>query len=134
MTTLPFAALCAYDRRALGANVAEIVCMQPITNEGASPFGVYARGEDVVGLRGDLDIIGSDLFADALDRADPLVIGGIITVDATELAFIDHRALLALAAHARRRRAGVVVRSPSPGTARLVGLLDIDELRVELVA
>jgi len=133
MTTLPFAALCAYDRRALGANVAEIVCMQPITNEGASPFGLYARGEDVVGLRGHLDI-GSDLFADALVRADPPVIGGIITVDATELAFIDHRALLALAAYARRRRAGVVVRSPSPGTARLVGLLDIDELRVELVA
>jgi hypothetical protein len=57
--------------------------------------------------------------------------GGELVIDAVDLTYIDHRALLMLADHSRRAHATVVLQTAWPGAAPLVELLDLTEVRVE---
>lgn len=130
----PMSAVCAYDRRELSeAAIAELACMHPETNAEVL-FRLHAGGGDaVVELAGELDPSNHRLFAAALDRADPRPVGGRLVLDATGLRFVDHRSLLHLGEHARRHDATVVLRTARSNAARLVELLDLDEVRVEVV-
>ncbi|WBB71805.1 MEDS domain-containing protein [Micromonospora sp. WMMD1128] len=130
----PMSAVCAYDRRALGdAAVAELACLHPESNADV-PFRLHAGdGDAVVALGGELDQTHHALFAAALDRADPRPVAGRLVVDAADLRFVDHRALLRLRDHARRHRAAVVLRTRRPAVARLVELLGLTEVRVEVL-
>ncbi|MET7967692.1 MEDS domain-containing protein [Micromonospora sp. NPDC005305] len=130
----PMSAVCAYDRRELtGAAVAELACMHPESNTEVL-FRLHAGGGDaVVELAGELDPSNHRLFAAALDRADPRPVDGRLVLDATGLRFVDHRSLLHLRDHARRHDATAVLRTSRSAAARLVELLDLDEVRVEVV-
>ncbi|MFI5836284.1 MEDS domain-containing protein [Micromonospora sp. NPDC051300] len=130
----PMAAVCAYDRRVLGdAAIAELACLHPVTNADV-PFRLHAAdGDAVAALTGELDPTDEHLFATALERADPRPVAGRLVLDATDLRFVDHRALLRLGEHARRHDAVAVLRTRRRATARLVALLDLAEVRVEVV-
>ncbi|MET8838210.1 MEDS domain-containing protein [Micromonospora sp. NPDC004540] len=130
----PMSAVCAYDRRELGdAAIAELACMHPETNADVL-FRLHAGGgEAVVELGGELDPSNHRLFAAALHRADPRPVDGRLVLDASGLGFVDHRCLLHLADHARRHDATAVLRTSRAAAARLVELLDLDEVRVEVV-
>jgi anti-anti-sigma regulatory factor len=133
MATMPFAALCAYDRAELGRQtVAQVACMHPAVNHGTTAFRLYgcaARTCSAV-LAGELDISSADLFPLALRRADPRPRDGEIVLDASDVGFIDHRSLLVLAAHARERDLSVVLRTAHSTPARIVRVLDLTDVRV----
>ncbi|MEU4477536.1 MEDS domain-containing protein [Micromonospora sp. NPDC023966] len=130
----PMSAICAYDRRELSdAAIAELACMHPETNADVL-FRLHAGGgEAVVEVGGELDPSNNRLFAAALNRADPRPLDGRLVLDATGLRFVDHRCLLHLRDHARRHDATAVLRTSRSAAARLAELLDLDEVRVEVV-
>ncbi|MGR6318337.1 MEDS domain-containing protein [Micromonospora soli] len=130
----PMSAICAYDRRELDDRaIAELACLHPETNTDA-PFRLHATlGDAVVALGGELDPSNHQQFAAALDRADPRPVDGRVVVDGAALRFVDHRCLLHLRDHARRRGATAVLRTSRAAAARLVELLDLTEVRVEVV-
>ncbi|MFG1677111.1 MEDS domain-containing protein [Micromonospora sp. NPDC049282] len=129
----PMSAVCAYDRRVLGdAAIAELACLHPETNADVL-FRLHAGGDDAAAaLAGELDPTDEHLFAVALERADPRPVAGRLVFDATNLRFVDHRALLRLREHARRHGAVAVLRTRRPATARLVELLSLAEVRAEV--
>ncbi|MGH3481243.1 MAG: MEDS domain-containing protein [Nocardioidaceae bacterium] len=132
MMTLPFSALCAYNRAELSKEtIAHVACLHPTVNGGA-PFRLYSSCAAAAALSGDLDLTSCELFATALRRADLRPVDGELIIDATELDFIDHRNLLVLAAHARRCGAIAVLRTGfASSAARIVEILDVKDVRVE---
>ena len=130
MTTAPLTGMCAYDRSVLGDRaIAELACLHPLTNAPEVLFRLHA-GTGATVLAGELDPSNTDVFAAALERADPPVVSGEIALDATHLTFIDHRALVALDGHARRRDAVVVLYTPLAAAGRLIGLLHLTNVQV----
>lgn len=141
MSAHPFAAMCAYDRGVLGADAAaRLACVHPLGSPDASPFhlftpGGYAPDVDAatLALAGEVDVLGSDLFRRALERAGDPDPGGTLRVDASHLDFIDHRGMLDLEEHAARMGLRSLVLESAGGAARrLVDLLDLQIVRVEL--
>ncbi|SCG76766.1 MEDS domain-containing protein [Micromonospora inositola] len=134
MRAHPMSAICAYDRRELGdPAIAELACLHPETNVDVL-FRLYAADPDegAVALTGELDPSNHRLFAAALDRVDPQPVDGRLVVDGTGLRFIDHRCLIHLGDHARRRGVTAVLRTTRPAAARLVELLELSHVRVEV--
>ncbi|WP_406046069.1 MEDS domain-containing protein [Micromonospora sp. NBC_00898] len=134
MRTHPMSAICAYDRRELGDRaITELACLHPETNADVL-FRLYAAdpGDGAVALAGELDPSNRRLFAAALDRVDPHPVDGRLVVDGTHLGFIDHRCLIELGEHARRRGATAVLRTSRSAAARLVELLELPDVRVEV--
>jgi anti-anti-sigma regulatory factor len=135
MRTNPFTAMCVYDPAVLGDRaVAELACLHPGGNADDALFRLYAADRAGLGLAGELDQSTYDLFAVALDRADPRPVDGRLVVEASHLRFVDHRSLLLLRDHARRRGGVAVLRTSGSSVARLVSLLDLPDLAVEVVA
>ena len=132
MSEQPFAALCAFDRRELGAEpIAQLACMHPNANAGTTQFRLHASHRAAASLGGEVDFNTRDLFPLALERADLWPTGGELVIDATDLTFIDHRSLIVLGQYAARRRGVAVLRTANPGPARLLELLDLGYVRVE---
>ncbi|GAB3837061.1 hypothetical protein GCM10027610_038420 [Dactylosporangium cerinum] len=74
---------------------------------------------------------GHEQLRTALARADLTPVGGTITVDARELAFIDHRGLTQLAGHFRDRGATIELLVGRHGSVSLLAdVLQLDNLRV----
>lgn len=136
MMTLPFSALCAYNRAELGEEtIAHVACLHPTVNDGAAPFRLYSSCGVTASLSGELDLTSCELFATALRRADLRPVDGELIIDATGLDFIDHRNLLVLAAHARDCGATAVLRTGvTTSAARMVEILDVRDVRVEASA
>ncbi|MGM1057671.1 MEDS domain-containing protein [Saccharothrix sp. Mg75] len=135
MTGHPFSAMCAYSGAELEDRaIAELACMHPNTNSSSAGFRLHAAEGGVVVLGGEVDLSNGDLFTLALTRAALRPDGGRLVVDASELAFLDHRALLHLADHVADLGATAVLRAPWPGIDTLVDLLDITGVRVERAA
>jgi hypothetical protein len=132
MADHPFSAMCGYDRRQLGqAAVADLACMHSDHNLPEVPFRLHgAAGSGDVALSGEVDVTGAAVLARALNRAEPPVVDGELTVDAAALDFVDHRSLLLLADYARGRGATAVLCTPLSAAARLVELLAVPGIRV----
>ncbi|MGM1065683.1 MEDS domain-containing protein [Saccharothrix sp. Mg75] len=136
MATHPMSAMCAYDRAELGDDaIAQLACLHPEAGDGTSPFHLHAHAPAGAGavLEGELDLESHELWPLALERADVPLDGGEVVIDATDLEFIDHRGLLALADHAERRGATVVLRTRLFHAAHLLRALDVRGVRVEQV-
>lgn len=134
MSAHPFSAMCAYDRRELGEHaVAQLASMHPNSSPEAAPFRLHAseRTDCAATLGGELDLVSAELFPLALDRANLQVRDGELVLDAADLTFVDHRSLLWLAEHARRRAASVVLRTSHPGASRIIEALNLTDVRVE---
>ena len=137
MAVMPFAALCGYDRRELGEQaVAEVACMHPSANRGATPFRLCGSTDTSCSaeLAGELDLLSAKLFPAALRRADFRRCGDRVTLDASRLSFIDHRGLMALDDHARDRGVVVVLRTKLSTPARVIEALNLTRVRVDSVA
>lgn len=135
MAERPFSAMCAYHRPTVTAGAVEwLACAHPLANVMEAPFHLYAGADGATALVGELDIASAPLFSQALSAAAPLAVDGWIVIDATGLGFVDHRSLLTLSGYARGRHAGVALRTRRPHVARLVDLLELDNVRVERVA
>jgi MEDS: MEthanogen/methylotroph, DcmR Sensory domain len=136
MTGAPFSGMCGYRRSALGdAAVTQLACLHP-AGGGAeqAPFRVHAlRGADVA-ISGELDLTTVELFATTIDRIGLHLALAEVVVDATDLAFADHRNLLVLEHLARRHDRSVVLRTARRWPERLVTALELTRVRVERVA
>jgi anti-anti-sigma regulatory factor len=138
MLTQPFTALCAYHRSELGDQVvAQLACVHPQANTGATPFRLHTRttqDQSTLALGGELDLTGHDLLSRALDRVAPRPVEGRILIDATDLSFIDHRGMLALDDYAGRRGVTAVLRTSLSTPDRLITILDLTNVCVERMA
>ncbi|WP_367127635.1 MEDS domain-containing protein [Saccharothrix sp. HUAS TT1] len=135
MADHPFSAMCAYSAVEVDADAFDrIACMHPGTNSPSPGFRLHAAGDRVVALGGELDLHNEDLFALALRQAELRPRGGTVVLDARELDFVDHRALIRLSSHVAAFDSEVVLRSPWTGVTTLVDLLGLDNIRVEAVS
>ncbi len=146
MTAHPFVAMCAFDRREVGDAVSSIACLHPVAGTGTTAFRLFATDVDHAGtsrrggkaahatLAGEIDLDALDQFDRALTRADLHPCHDELVIDAADLDFVDHRGLLCLRDHARRRGADVVMRTAKPTIGRLIDILALDGIRAEVPA
>lgn len=128
----PFAALCAFDRRVLEAEqIAQVACMHPNANEGATQFRLHASDRAAASLSGEININTRTLLPLALERADLRATSGELVIDAPDLAFIDHRGLILLDEFAAESGAVAVLRTADRRPAKILKLLDLTNVRVE---
>jgi hypothetical protein len=128
----PLTMLCAYDRTSLGDTVvAELACVHPLAYGRLSPFQLSADSRADVALAGSVDTFSAVHLTTALQRIGVPEPGVPLTVDATALEFIDHRALLALDQYAAHGRTTVVLQSPPSIVQRLMTLIPLRAVRVE---
>jgi anti-anti-sigma regulatory factor len=133
MVTLPYSAMCALNRRELGADSAEaLACLHPIATRGSTLFRMYATDNGDLAPAGELDASVSAQFTRALERVEARTAGADLMFDGTALDFIDHRALFSLRDCAARCGATAVLRTSSSLPARLIKILGIDGIRAQM--
>jgi anti-anti-sigma factor len=104
----------------------DLAAVHPASNEGppAVPFHVFSDSGSVV-LTGEIDFFSAPDFSRLLE----LACAGEeqVSLDLSELDFIDHHGLLMLAAHTQRlaTHGGCAVHSPPPLVDRLCELLEL---------
>jgi hypothetical protein len=135
MTGIPFSGLCGFQRCELGDDtVAELACLHAGGGAGHAPFRVHAtRGADLV-VSGELDLTTVDLFRTTMDRVGMHEAPAELVVDATGLAFADHRNLLVLEQLAHRHDRSLLLRTRRRWPELLVATLELRRVRVERVA
>ncbi|OBI43721.1 hypothetical protein A5707_04860 [Mycobacterium kyorinense] len=133
MTALPFSALCAYNLEILGDTAKEVVCLHPFVSRGASGFRIYAEQGIDFALAGEIDAADDAAFSAALQRIWPLTGADEVTVDAQCLDFVTHRQLFTLDQLAGADGRQVVLRTDQPMVARLAELLELTNLRTEIL-
>lgn len=132
MAAQPFTAMCAYDRRELGPKlISQIACMHPNSNDPAAQFRLYASSHAAAALGGEIDINTRELFPLALERARLEPTDGELVIDARGLSVIDHRSVITLGEYAAARGTVAVLRTATPGPARIVEVLELTDVRVE---
>jgi hypothetical protein len=126
----PLTALCGYDVDDLGEEiVAEAARVHPLTRGAVSPFLV--RATDAGGglaLMGDIDITSTDDLYHALMLIGP-EIPAHVTVNMSEVNFIDHSSLLALDRAARSLGITMTLEDAAPLTNWLVEKLQLRNAR-----
>jgi anti-anti-sigma regulatory factor len=134
MATRPFSAMCAYNTAAIDeSSISALAAVHPNSRADESQFHLYnLEGVDLA-LSGEIDAGVQTRFEEALECARVTTTSGSLTIDATELTFLDHRVLFALANYASRYGATAVLRTQSATPARLVEMLQIEGIRIELV-
>lgn len=131
MHSMPFAAMCGYDRTVLGDDVvAELACVHPVTTADISRFQLFpGRGMDLV-MRGEVDVINAPAFGRALERTSSAIDRDALVVDATHLDFVEHHGMVGL-----ERLGRPVLLQHAPRVAgRLAALLRLRNVRVEVRA
>jgi anti-anti-sigma regulatory factor len=132
MAQHPFAAMCAYDVRVLGQEAAaEIACLHPTANPGASAFRWYSPHAAAMRLVGEIDVGNQGIFDTALARTMPLLAGAAVEVDSSDLSFIDHRGLLALEAQAQRCGSQLTLVGASPVLEQIGDMLGLQAVAVK---
>jgi hypothetical protein len=126
-----FTRLCAFDATALGAGLlGELGCVHTLTHGELSPFQLCAaRGADAA-LVGSVDAFSIAQLLEALRRIGVPHPGGQAVLDATDLEFIDVRALRDLDGRVADAGATLVLRSPPNFVLRLMELLGVRAVRV----
>jgi anti-anti-sigma regulatory factor len=129
MSVQPLGALCAYDVEQIGPDAAaELACLHP---RAESPFLLYAQ-DDVEGhLAGEIDLSSYGQFERALTHALPNCGADTWVLDCSDLAFIDHHALILLDRFALRAGKRVRLRGCDATLGQVVSLLELDAVTVE---
>jgi hypothetical protein len=122
----PLTALCGYDVDDLGEDVvAEAARVHALTRGALSPFLLRAADADGgLALSGQVDVTTADDLYRALMLIGP-EIPARVTLDASELEFIDHRGLLALDRAAHALGVSMTLINTEPLTAWLVTTLEL---------
>lgn len=132
MAVLPFSALCAYNLTLLGETAKQMVCLHPFVGSGTVSFRLYAQPGTDFGLAGEIDACDTEAFTSALQRIWPLAAGHEVIIDARGLDFVTHRELVTLDDQAAAEGRRVVVLTDRWMLARLVDLLELENVRVEV--
>lgn len=133
MINKPLSGLCGFNKVELGEEtVAQLACLHPTVNEDVTPFRLSASTCAAASLSGELDATSKNLFPMTLQWADLRPTAGELVIDASELTFIDHRSLIALAEYVQRWDARAVLLGHLPTAARLIDILDLNDVRVEV--
>lgn len=120
-------ALCGYERGALPPQLlADLAAVHPAANGCAGPAPFHLFGENGgLALTGEVDMFSSETF----DRALGFACDGDqpVSLDLSELDFIDHRGVEILAAHARHLSgaAGCTIQHRPPVVDRLCEILEL---------
>lgn len=134
MVAQRYSAMCAYSLAELSdGDFAQIACMHPAANVDVAPFRLYASETADLVLSGELDITTVELLTSSLERVSLSPGTATLTIGAAELRFADHWSLIALSEFADRIGASIVLREPPPQVDRLLGLLDLDNVRLEQI-
>jgi anti-anti-sigma regulatory factor len=134
MTGAPFSGMCGFHRSVLGDDVVtQFACLHPAGGAELAPFRVHASRDADVIVSGELDLTTVDLFATTLRRTGLDTATTDLVVDATGLAFADHRNLLVLELLAGRHGRSVVLRTSRRWPERLVSALELSRVRIERV-
>ncbi len=131
MSRHPLSGMCAY-RTALGAAaVQRFAAVHPTASAGLTPFHLFGCDDGAVGLAGEIELAWLPEFERTLQHLSLAAVDGKVVLDLSRVEFVDHRALLALAAFAERSDALVTFRA-LPGIARrMASLLAIERLGIE---
>jgi hypothetical protein len=128
----PYTALCAYNASELDdVVVAELACVHRLVHGQLPPFQLHAISQADAALAGSVDTFAVPQLIQALRRTGLLRDGKRVVIDAGDLEFIDHRALLTLDQYALTERATVVLRSPPDMVPRLRDLIPLQAVRLE---
>jgi anti-anti-sigma regulatory factor len=129
----PFSQLCAGNTSILDEDaLAEVACIHPSTVGVVTPFHLRAIVGADFALDGEIDAFAAPLLERVVSAVRDGEASPQLIIDASGLAFVEHRSLLALERHAEQARlSAVVVRKGSPAVQRLVDLLDLRRIRVE---
>jgi anti-anti-sigma regulatory factor len=126
----PFSAMCGYDATQLDTvAIDQLACLHPHSTGHDPSCHLSANRDGTAHLTGETDGTTCDMLADLCDAIWPA--DGLV-IDLGEVAFIDHRSLLALDATAVRHAQRLRLRHPSATIEKVVGLLDLRA--TELVA
>jgi hypothetical protein len=127
-----FTRLCAFDATALGEELlAELGCVHTLTHGELSPFRLCAARGANAALVGSVDAFSIVQLLEALRRIGVPRPGGWAVLDATDLEFIDVRALRDLDGHAADTGATLLLRSPPHFVLKLMELLGVRAVRAE---
>jgi anti-anti-sigma regulatory factor len=127
-----FTGLCALDVAALGDGlVAELGCVHALTHGELSPFRLSAARGAAAALAGSVDAFCVAHLVETLRRIGVPRPKERAVLDATDLEFIDFRALLELDRYVTQQGSNLVLRSPPDMVPRLMGLVDLPALRLE---
>lgn len=134
MSSQPMGAMCGYDVEDIGPEaVAELACMHPFSNAGATPFMLYAHDDADFGLAGVIDdVTAVGIFRAALERTDPPA-GNELIVDCRGAESISERALAELDAHAARMGRTAVLRTTTSNSPSPASLSSLTSLAIETV-
>jgi anti-anti-sigma regulatory factor len=126
----PLTVLCGYDIEDVGEQaVAEAARVHPLTRGALSPFLVRAAdGKGGLALVGEVDSATADGLGDALMVIGP-EIPARVTLDMSEVRFIDHASLAAIDRAARSLDVTVTLVGAQPLTAWLVETLGLRNVR-----
>ena len=128
----PFTGLCALDATVVGHGLlAELGCVHKLTHGELSPFALRAARAADAALVGSVDAFSVEQLVAALGRIGVPRPGRQAVLDATDLEFVDVRAMRELNRYAADRRATVLLRSPPSFVPRLLGLLDLPAICLE---
>ncbi|HET9875500.1 MAG TPA: MEDS domain-containing protein [Mycobacterium sp.] len=131
MAVQPVSALCGYDTTQLGADAAGLICLHPFVNQGTVPFRLYAEPEAGFVLTGEIDAATAELFTATLRCVLPPAREDTVVIDAQGLEFIGHEQLLCLDNYARASGRQVVLRTDQRILTRLVGLIELTNVRLQ---
>jgi ABC-type transporter Mla MlaB component len=131
----PVTALCGYDVDKLGVQiVAEAARVHALTRGALSPFLLRAADADGdLALSGEVDVMTAEDLYQAMMLIGP-EIPAHVTVDLSELDFVDHGGLVALDRAARSLGVAATLIHPSPLTAWLVDTLMLTNVKAGLSA
>ena len=111
--------------------LAELGCVHTLTHGELSPFQLCAARHADAALVGSVDAFSIAQLLEALRRIGVPRPGGQAVLEATDLEFIDVRALRDLDRHAADAGATLVLRSPPKFVLRLMELLGVRAVRAE---
>lgn len=127
----PVSVICAYDAGEIGTSAAaELACLHPLAAEGSTRFRLFKSEEADFAVVGEIDLSSHDQLDLTLNRVLCLAGHDRVTVDAGDLSFVDHNALLILDRHAARVGCTLVLRHARPVVVRLAELLDLASVEV----
>lgn len=131
---LPIAAMCAFDIGALDTAGAELVCLHSEAGEAVPDFRVHAAPGVAFALGGEIDAASAELFDTTLARVFSLLGRADVVIDASQLDYLDHNALLRLDGTAAQSGHRVLLRDASPVVRRLIDLLHPPNTLIEPAA
>ncbi len=122
---MAFTALCAYDRTRLGpAAFDELACVHPVSHGASVTFRIHGSPSADIALSGEVDGLQAEALRQAFEAVLATVQAEWLSIDCSQLTFIDHRSLLEIDDAANRAGLTTELHAVPPMVRQLLTLLD----------